>query len=1163
MLFSYQIYHNDDISFKYLKFFPTKSDESLAFGAILSDGTIICISNLQLLNLANPPDVSNIMKHLKISKCRINMNNNTVQKSFLYLLGSNSAGIILLDSNNNIYQDNVGSIDSLTPTMELTNMNYLNTGTDIAGVNKEIVLLRRDNITIDCYKVLDTMVLEKHVSFLAEVPVEYIALIDNSLDAHDVFTTVLATEHAYYTHGIVAHSCMLLDQHQNVNFNSLNGSVNSNILIEYAGSHNVKVYRIAHHLRGVYESLIRGMSLDNSTVLQGVSGYETSKAHSAACIIGYVLAQAASNVFNTEQNQEIILSCINNANYDGSVLCLLNIVIGAAVATDKLEVVLHTTKQYFMNKYHSNVYHIPGFIYACNLLKSLQYLIVNKMSEQLATVSTPSRLRQQWLVYAKNNQLHAATLLYNLLLAHDGSVITIADVASIVKGVPMHINAQEIIDFVDHHVTHIIQTCCDKQQLLSVAVELSKRAVEMEKMDGDAFNSLELSSLCIKYIQLVPVDTSNTTQTNLINHINMLNLYLHMKLSFFVQCNHAVTVEDIKRDGIKGIIFNILWSFEITNLETHVKTVIIPLLQEYKEDFNAVLADWISINVTKKLLFYDSKIENIDENEESFDSCSDAESDDDHTLLRLLIAVNLLDNYDIKVKLILLLLSVPSIEKYPTSSFLRVDTGGEYLIELANHLVNYQQENSNYNLKESLIEAIRLYRMKMIARHYGIKSIDPRNPRHVRAAVALISANITGAQPILDAMDFINAWSTANYDMSGMLTRALVHRAAFIDPNGYNDKELNIRALISVIPSTLNPVLIVQDAIDCMNVIYDDICNDLNENMDIEHNLLYGNAVLSGLITLIIVFNSTPTCQTHAINRLLLEYKRIFYLFQDGQYISLLRIRDKAVCKEYGTGNSLMLTHSLTHAYSLTHSGIANKRCNELVSAKTTVTSSFVLADVITPAMHRLGELLQLTPIFYLHTMLKIMINKHELTVAYAIADLLFQEGNQIDAGNSVSKSDDIKSLHDAAILLCSLPMRGDVVAASNSHVSTENFILSNKLLCSLCTYCPSPALTDVVSLLNNTELITSIFSRIEGYIPAAGSVTASKLSNTMFTKDGLLMSPASIKRPLFNYILNELHRRSYSLNHSLTHSITHSPTHSITQSLNHSLTHFVGIVNI
>jgi len=191
------------------------------------------------------------------------------------------------------------------------------------------------------------------------------------------------------------------------------------------------------------------------------------------------------------------------------------------------------------------------------------------------------------------------------------------------------------------------------------------------------------------------------------------------------------------------------------------------------------------------------------------------------------------------------------------------------------------------------------------------------------------------------------------------------------------------------------------------------------------------------------------------------------------------------------------------------------------------VSSALELADVITPAMHRLGELLQLTPIFYLCAMLKIMISKQEFPFAYAIADLLFLEGNQVDTVDSVSKADDITSLQDAAILLCSLPMSGDGANASKSDVSTENFTLSNKLLCSLCTYCPASALNDVVSLLNNTELITSVFSRIEGYSPAAGSVSVSKLSTTMFTRDGLIMSPASIVRPLFSYILNELHRRS------------------------------------
>jgi hypothetical protein len=174
-------------------------------------------------------------------------------------------------------------------------------------------------------------------------------------------------------------------------------------------------------------------------------------------------------------------------------------------ATDKLEAILHAAKQYFANKYHHNVYNLPGFIYVCDLLKSLQYVTVNNMSERLCVISTTSRLRQQWLMSARSNQLHAAVLLYNLLITRDSSVISIADIVSIVKNIPLNTDVQHVIDFINHHVNYLISMPGDKQQLLSLAVELSKRAVEIEKVDNDAFNSLELSSLCIKYIQYIPL----------------------------------------------------------------------------------------------------------------------------------------------------------------------------------------------------------------------------------------------------------------------------------------------------------------------------------------------------------------------------------------------------------------------------------------------------------------------------------------------------------------------------------------------------------------------------------------------------------------------------------------------------------------------------------
>ena len=279
VLFSYQIYQNRSISFKYLKFLPIKSEESLAFGAILSDGTIICISNLLLLNLENSSDIGSTMKQLKISKCKINMNNLSVQKSFLCLMDGKSVGVVLLDSNNDIYLSNVGVIESLSPNIELTSLSNLQSGTDISYVNCKLVILRSDNETIDCYEIMESMVTEKRNSFICEKKVEYIAFLDDSSSASNtnVYSVVLAANCAYYTYGVVANHCMLLESRHNINLSIPRNAINCQILIESGGNNEVKVYCVASILQKMYESLLHGMTVDHSAVVQSANTYGTTR----------------------------------------------------------------------------------------------------------------------------------------------------------------------------------------------------------------------------------------------------------------------------------------------------------------------------------------------------------------------------------------------------------------------------------------------------------------------------------------------------------------------------------------------------------------------------------------------------------------------------------------------------------------------------------------------------------------------------------------------------------------------------------------------------------------------------------------------------------------------------------------------------------------------
>ena len=107
-------------------------------------------------------------------------------------------------------------------------------------------------------------------------------------------------------------------------------------------------------------------------------------------------------------------------------------------------------------------------------------------------------------------------------------------------------------------------------------------------------------------------------------------------------------------------------------------------------------------------------------------------------------------------------------------------------------LAQTTSQEVNTSASEALVEALRLHRIKALARRYGIVSFDPRDKGQIRAAANMIalhtsfdttpdtindaSTHIT-MQPIRDALEFAASWGDDSADLSGMLTRALVHRA--------------------------------------------------------------------------------------------------------------------------------------------------------------------------------------------------------------------------------------------------------------------------------------------------------------------------------------------------------------------------------------------------
>jgi hypothetical protein len=125
---------------------------------------------------------------------------------------------------------------------------------------------------------------------------------------------------------------------------------------------------------------------------------------------------------------------------------------------------------------------------------------------------------------------------------------------------------------------------------------------------------------------------------------------------------------------------------------------------------------------------------------------------------------------------------------------------------------------------EALLEAIRLLRTKALAASYGVASFDPRDRNQIRAAASIIA--LRGRELALrDAMDFASSWGTDSADLSGLLTRAVVHRstAPSAEEEGTRDQAIR-NALVQVPPHSL--LAVVEDSCSYLIESLQDTCEE-------------------------------------------------------------------------------------------------------------------------------------------------------------------------------------------------------------------------------------------------------------------------------------------------------------------------------------------------
>lgn len=295
---------------------------------------------------------------------------------------------------------------------------------------------------------------------------------------------------------------------------------------------------------------------------------------------------------------------------------------------------------------------------------------------------------------------------------------------------------------------------------------------------------------------------------------------------------------------------------------------------------------------------------------------------------------------------------------------------------------------------------------------------------------------------------------------------------------------------------------------------------------------------------------------------LILYLKRLKFLQSEKKiFLSLKRLKNMTVCKCVATyvaeeHSEIMIKN---HNYLKSNNEDANGRESIQVDAEGKRGQRIVTA--LTSDIRRVCALLCLSPFVFAHIIIKKLMAKGASALAMDVARALGAEDSTasnnsstqiVENNSSIGCSDttlrglDLVVLLEAAVTLCSLAVK-QVQGGGNRSIPsiesiTQPFVVSRDLLRGLTAVCPADHLGRTLDILNGSELVLTVYQRVEGAKLDTDNNRKSrnangidtnikndfKINEATFSKDGLLMAPGVILSPILKYAAAEMKRRLY-----------------------------------
>ena len=561
-------------------------------------------------------------------------------------------------------------------------------------------------------------------------------------------------------------------------------------------------------------------------------------------------------------------------------------------------------------------------------------------------------------------------------------------------------------------------------------------SISMLKLSFWPVLSLDLTSVPV--ISIPKDDSIEQWKEELIYKIFKQQYIFSFICNIWTSGQSKIRWTEVEKIGVPGVIFQRMWETPLSDFSTLITESIAPMMKDvlYTTQ-DTLLHDWVRHSLQSRVLGEGEETDLTHLNEPEIRASGTAgdieESGFGQDLARLKLGTELIESAGVKAQLVLLLLQLPAVSNIKAGSTLESNASIKALYELAQYVST--QSDVDASIRESLVEALRLQRIQALVASYCVENIDPRNPRQLRTVAGLISIRVSVPSSIADAIEIIQAWSTGNLNVSGLLSRALLHRATYRSDD-CSDDMVTYRA--TLLRDALTSVLqlsgralhqyhmklstIVENTISALVDTLRDLCCDTDEGVREGSVMQYKVACESAIVILswyleeknahqnnknITTTTASPsltgraTTSSHSISRSKVGFRSseaVFVAREDiysvitPHILSLLK-RLRYLCSEFGVCITLHNLQDADYCKS-TIASMATTRTDELMQENELMdaidsssisrggargNSSRDIGEVLTLKNQRACALLEVSSVYFTHTVMKALFKRNEL----------------------------------------------------------------------------------------------------------------------------------------------------------------------------------------